>query len=49
MAGVTKNSSGKYIYSCSKYLSTLPSIWVKFGGFWIEIQGSDYANVLSND
>ena len=38
MTGVTNNSSGWYSYSCSKYLATLPSIWIRLGGYWIEIQ-----------
>lgn len=34
----TKSSTtGSYFFSCSKYLSTLPSIFVRLGGYWIEI------------
>lgn len=46
----TKSStSGSYFFSCSKYLASLPSIFVRLGGYWIEIQGKDYGIVNSGD
>ena len=46
---VTVSAAGSYFFSCSKYLATLPSIFVRWGGYWIEISSSDYVVVNSGD
>lgn len=48
MTGVTKSGSYTY-FSCANYFTKLPSIFVRFGGYWIEILPSDYVINTAGD
>lgn len=45
----TTDNQGNIYFSCSKYLSSLPSLFIRWGDYWLEVQGKDYAINTSGD
>lgn len=42
---VTYTTSGGWIkFSCAQFRSKMPSLFFRFGGYWIEVRSEDYAN-----
>lgn len=49
MTGTTTDAAGNTFFSCSKYQAGLPSLFFRFGDYWLEVQSSDYAVISAGD
>ena len=49
MQGVTVDSNGYTTFSCASYYSTLPSVFIRLGGYWIEMRPEDYSLKVGTD
>jgi len=49
MLDTTTDAKGNTFFSCSKYQAGLPSLHVRLGDYWFEIQAKDYALVSAGD
>lgn len=49
MKGVTVDSSGFTTFSCASYYSSLASVYIRLGGYWIEMRPEDYVVKVGTD
>jgi GH15 family glucan-1,4-alpha-glucosidase len=49
MVGVKVDANGYTSFSCASYYSTLPSVYIRLGGYWIQMLPEDYVIKLGTD
>jgi hypothetical protein len=49
MQNVTVDSGGFTTFSCNQYFKTLPSVFIRLGGYWLEMLPEDYSIKVGTD